>query len=274
MPAAIQRSVRVLEADPELGLRVPPAQVYEARRRLVAPMRRLSEGFCEAPESDQPLHLGYLIIDGLIARDVVLAGHVSTELLGEGDIVQTDSAARDDALIHYRVYWHVLAPSRLAALDADFARTVVHWPQVIRSILERAHRRTLHMSIHQALLQLSPVETRLLVLFWHLAERWGRVTPDGILLPLALTHQVLGQLVGCQRASVTTALKAVTQSGRVDRLATGSWLLHGDPPDELSQLSWEREHVSSRPHERAHGLREADLHDLQEPLHAAQRARR
>ena len=36
------------------------------------------------------------------------------------------------------------------------------------------------MSIHQALLQLSPVETRLLVLFWYLAERWGRVTPDGI----------------------------------------------------------------------------------------------
>ena len=48
------------------------------------------------------------------------------------------------------------------------------------ALLERAIRRTLRMSIHQALLQLSPVETRLLVLFWHLAERWGRVTPDGI----------------------------------------------------------------------------------------------
>lgn len=245
MAAVVQRSVRVLEADPELGLRVPPARVYEARRRLVAPMHSLSTGFCEVPAVDEPMHLGYLILDGLVARDVVLAGHVSTELLGEGDIIQADPGPREDSLIHYRVYLHVLSPTRLAVLDADFARNVVHWPQVIASILERVNRRTLQMSIHQALLQLSPVETRLLVLFWHLAARWGRVTARGILLPLALTHQVLGQLVGCQRASVTTALKGVTQSGLVDRLKDGSWLLHGDPPDELSRLSWEREHVSS-----------------------------
>jgi len=243
LPAIVQRSVRVLEADPELGLRVPPSRVYEARRRLVAPMQELSTGFCETPACDEPMHLGFLVLDGLIARDVVLAGHLSTELLGEGDVMQADAAVRAESLIHYRVYWHVLTPVRLAVLDAEFARTVVHWPQVIAAVLERANRRTLQMSIHQALLQLSPVETRLLVLFWHLAERWGRVTPDGILLPLALTHQVLGQLVGCQRASVTTALKAVTHSGRVDRLEDGSWLLHGRAPDELSQLTWEREHL-------------------------------
>ena len=52
------------------------------------------------------------------------------------------------------------------------------------ALLERAVRRTQRMSIHQALLQLSPVETRLLVLFWHLAERWGHVTPDGITVRL------------------------------------------------------------------------------------------
>jgi CRP-like cAMP-binding protein len=101
------------------------------------------------------------------------------------------------------------------------------------------------MEVHQALLQLSPVETRLLVLFWHLAERWGRVTPQGILLPLALTHQVLGQLVGCRRASVTTALKALAGSRLVIRRSDGSWLLRGDPPDELSHLSWEHEHTAS-----------------------------
>lgn len=243
MPATVQRNVRVLEADPELGLRIPPARVYDARRDLVAPMQMLSTGFCETPACGEPMHLGFLLLDGLIARDVVLAGHLSTELLGEGDVMQADNGARDDSLIHYRVYWHVLSPVRLAVLDGEFARTVVHWPQVIAAILERANRRVLHMSIHQALLQLSPVETRLLVLFWHLAERWGRVTANGVALPLPLTHQVLGQLVGCQRASVTTALKAVTSSGRVDRLENGSWLLHGEPPDELSQLSWEREHL-------------------------------
>jgi CRP-like cAMP-binding protein len=233
-----QRTVRVLEADPELALRVPPAHVSEARQRLVAPMRTLSVGFCEVPAGDEPMHLGYLVLDGVVARDVVLAGHVSTELLGEGDVLQSQVDQRDDALIHVRTYWHMLTPVRIAALDSEFARALVHWPQVTATILERTNRRLLKMAIHQALLQLSPVETRLLVMFWYLAERWGRVTPDGIVLPLALTHQVLGQLVGCQRASVTTALKAVTSSGLVERLGHGSWLLHGEPPDELSHLSW------------------------------------
>jgi CRP-like cAMP-binding protein len=94
------------------------------------------------------------------------------------------------------------------------------------------------MSVHQALLSLSPVETRLLVLFWHLAERWGRVTPAGVVLPLGLTHQILGQLVGCRRASVTTALKEVVESGAAIRRPDGSGLLTGSPPDELSHLTW------------------------------------
>jgi len=240
VPTTVPRSVRVLEADPELGLRVPPSRIYEAKRRLTAPLRVMSAGFCEVPDDEDTdaMHLGYLVLDGLLARDVVLAGHASTELLGEGDVVQSLTPPREDSLIHYHVYWHVLTPLRLAALDGEFARMVVHWPQVIGAILERTHRRNQQMAIHHALLQLSPVETRLLVLFWHLAERWGRVTPDGVLLPVALTHQLLGQLVGCQRASITTALKSVVQSGLVEKRMDGTWLLHGDPPNELSRLSW------------------------------------
>ena len=102
---------------------------------------------------------------------------------------------------------------QLAVLDGlrPHARRVAAGDVVL---LERALRRTLRMSVHQALLQLSPVETRLLVLFWHLAERWGRVTPDGICVRLRLSHELLGQLVGCRRASVTTALH---------RVATAAW---------------------------------------------------
>jgi len=95
------------------------------------------------------------------------------------------------------------------------------------------------MSIHAALLQLSPVETRLLVLFWHLAERWGRVTPAGIALRLRLPHALLGQLVGCRRASVTTALQHIYTSGELTRRADDAWLLTGDPPDELSSVHWD-----------------------------------
>ena len=193
----------------------------------------------EVPDETGRGHLGYLILEGVVAHDLVLAGNVSTELLGEGDIIEPLAPAREDMLVHYRVYWHVLSPVRLAVLDGRFGRALVQWPQVIATLLERAGRRALRMEVHQALLQLSPAETRLLVLFWHLAERWGRVTPDGIVLPLGLTHQVLGQLVGCRRASVTTALKALTQSRLVIRRSDGSWVLRGEPPDELSSLRWD-----------------------------------
>jgi CRP-like cAMP-binding protein len=232
-------TIRVLEADPELGLRIPPARVTQAREQLVAPQRKLDPGVWEVPdEAGDQGHLGFLILEGLLARDLVLAGNTSTELLGEGDVLQPALAGRSDGLVQCHVFWHALSPVRLAVLDQRFARAMASFPQMTSVLLERAIRRSLRMSVHQALLSLSPVETRLLVLFWYLAERWGRVTPEGIVLPLGLTHQILGQLVGCRRASVTTALKEVAESGMAVRRSDGSWLLTGPPPDELSHLTW------------------------------------
>ena len=237
--ADAERSVRILELDPELGRRVPAAQIADARAQLVARAKTLDCGRWEVPhdEADRGT-LGFLMLEGLLARDVLLAGTTSTELVGEGDVLQPWTAAGDDELLPYHVLWHVLSPVRVAVLDAPLARTLTHWPPVLGALLERALRRTLRMSIHQALLQLSPVETRLLVLFWHLAERWGHVTPDGISVRLRLSHELLGQLVGSRRASVTTALRHIDESGLVVRRADGSWLLRGSPPDELAEIPW------------------------------------
>jgi hypothetical protein len=238
-----QAHVHLLEVDPELGLRIPPEQVARAREVLVASVQTLEPGIREVPRSGAAGHVGFLIIEGLIARDLTLAGNVSTELLGEGDLMQP-WVAEAEGLLHCHVLWHVLSPVSVAVLDPAFAKQVREWPQVFGALLERAVRRTVRMAVHQAVLQLSPVETRLLVLFWHLADRWGRVTRDGIVLPLGLTHQVLGQLVGSQRASVTTALGAIARSGRAVHREDGSWLLRGNPPDELSRLSWSRAAVA------------------------------
>jgi CRP/FNR family transcriptional regulator, cyclic AMP receptor protein len=238
----IEGSVQILKSDPELGLRVPATQIADARTQLVARVKTIDPGRWEVPH-DASSRLGFLMLDGLLARDVVLVGKTCTELLGEGDVIQPWIPSTDDGLVRYHVLWHVLAPSRLAVLDDAFARSLAAWPQVMSMLLERAIRRTLRMSIHQALLQLSPVETRLLVLFWHLAERWGRVTPDGISIRLRMSHQLLGQLVGCRRSSVTTALHSVNDSGMVIRKSDGTWLLRGSPPDELAEISWQRSAV-------------------------------
>jgi CRP/FNR family transcriptional regulator, cyclic AMP receptor protein len=236
----LEGSVRILEVDPELGLRVPAAHIAGARNQLVARVKSLPCGRWEVPHDElERGTLGFLMLDGLLARDVILAGTTCTELVGEGDVLQPWISSREAELVRYRVLWHVLSPVRVAVLDAGFARCLAHWPQVMGALLERAVRRTLRMSIHQALLQLSPVETRLLVLFWHLAERWGHVTPDGISVRLRLSHEVLGQLVGSRRASVTTALRRIDESGLIVRKADATWLLRGAPPDELADIRWQ-----------------------------------
>jgi CRP/FNR family transcriptional regulator, cyclic AMP receptor protein len=42
-----------------------------------------------------------------------------------------------------------------------------------------------------------------LVLFWHLADRWGRVERDGVHVPMRLTHELLGRLIAVRRATAT-----------------------------------------------------------------------
>jgi CRP/FNR family cyclic AMP-dependent transcriptional regulator len=240
-PGAMREvSVQVLESEPELGLRVPAGQITQARAELVARVEYLGCGLWEPPMNPGGGRLGFLILQGLVARNVILAGTTCTELVGEGDVLQPCLAPRDDNLVPYHVQWQVLEPCSVAILDEAFARVLGRWPSVMSALLDRAVRRTLRMSIHQALLQLSPLETRLLILFWHLAERWGKVTPAGINVRLRLSHEVLGHLVGAQRASVTTALRHIGESGRLARRTDGTWLLRGSPPDELDRVRWDR----------------------------------
>ena len=235
--------VRILECDPELGLRLPVSKIGAAQALLTAETASFEHGLWAVPEDFADRGgMGCLILDGLLARELVLAGTTAAELLGEGDLVQPQAASLDDSLVSYHVQWHVLEPLTVAFLDETFSRKLSDWPQVTDCLLDRALRRTHRLAVHQALLQLSPVETRLLVLFWHLAERWGRVSPKGIVLQLRLSHEMLGHLVGCQRASVTTALARVCESGRIARRDEGTWLLHGSPPGELSHVHWQERH--------------------------------
>ena len=76
------------------------------------------------------------------------------------------------------------------------------------------------------------VDVRLHMLFWQLADRWGRVRSDGISVPLRLTHTVLAELVAARRPTVTSALSELADRG-VLRAVDGAWLLSGEPPGEL-----------------------------------------
>ena len=55
-----------------------------------------------------------------------------------------------------------------------------------------------------------------------------------MIVPLALTHRILGQLVGARRPTVSTALSELAEREELTRRPDGSWLLRGDPPDAES----------------------------------------
>ena len=128
----------------------------------------------------------------------------------------------------------MLSPVTVAALDRHFAVELARYPEITSVLLDRLGERSIRLATTQAISQLTRVDRRLRALFWHLAERWGRVSGQGVIVPLALTHRILGQLVGARRPTVSTALAELAERGELVRRPDGSWLLRGDPPDAQS----------------------------------------
>ena len=176
-------------------------------------------------------HIGLLVLEGVLARELIVADHVSAELLGPGDLLRPWQAASKSELLPVTAEWSVLSPATLAVLDRRFAAEASQYPEVTAALFDRLSERSLRLATTQAISQLTRVDRRLKALFWHLAERWGRVGGDGVVIPLALTHRILGQLVGARRPTVSTALSELAERDELVRRSDGSWLLRGDPPD-------------------------------------------
>jgi len=80
------------------------------------------------------------------------------------------------------------------------------------------------------------LETRVLVVLWHFADRWGSVRSDGVALHLNITHAWLAAIVAAERPAVTLALGRLRQQGVVERGEDRLWLLRGGPPEELGHV--------------------------------------
>jgi CRP/FNR family transcriptional regulator, cyclic AMP receptor protein len=226
-------TVRLLEADPELGALLTGTRRAEAERDLVVRTHRLSVGPWDVSRLSGASgdHVGLLVLDGVLSRELVVADHVSAELLGPGDLVRPWQGASSTGLLPVQAVWSVLSTVTLAVLDRRFAAEAARYPEITAALFDRLGERSLRLATTQAISQLTRVDRRLKALFWHLAERWGRVSGDGVVVPLALTHRILGQLVGARRPTVSTALSELAEREELVRRADGSWLLRGDPPD-------------------------------------------
>jgi CRP/FNR family transcriptional regulator, cyclic AMP receptor protein len=235
--------VRVLEVDPDLAesLGRETEELALARAAAVARVDVLDAGEWNGGDeyAESSGHLGLLIIEGLMARTVEVGNRSCTELMGGGDLLRPWVRMAAYSSVPLDSHWTVVDTVKLAVLDRRFARTMAQYPEVVGAILDRVMLRSRWLAFHLAVCHLKKIETRLLVVLWHFADRWGRVGHEGVTVPVRITHQLLAGVVGAQRPSVTTALSSLRRDGLVERLPDGSWLLHGEPPQELG-------HVSSR----------------------------
>ena len=239
MPAFFERAfgdeppARLLDEDPDLFASLQPQGQLEARARAVAPVARLDRGSWTADVSEicEPQGcLGLLVLDGLIIHGVVVVHEPRSEIVGPGDVLRPWQQEPETASVPFASSWEVVQSARLAVLDDRFLAFAARWPRLLSAILERAVRRSHWLALQLAISDLRRVDDRLMLFFWHLADRWGRVGPDGVAVPLPVTHDIIAQLVCAQRPTVTSALKRLTDAGYVQRRPDKTWLLAPEPP--------------------------------------------
>jgi CRP-like cAMP-binding protein len=228
-------AISLLDADPDFGDGLDPDTRERARRDARTRVQRLSPGVWDAEAAMEPEihHRGFLIFEGLLTREVEVLGRRCCELLGPGDVIRPWQWDPEGSHVQAEIGWEVLEPTRLAVLDHALVQRVSPYPQVGVELFSRGIRRAHALAVALAISHHQRVDERLHLTLWHLAERWGRVTPDGVVVPLPLTHERLATLVGAHRPSVTTAMGELVRDGKVSRRDGGEWVLHGAPPERL-----------------------------------------
>ena len=211
--------VALAEADPDLLAGVPEAERGLARRILAAPRLVVLPGAWSPPGLDAPV----LLVEGVLARDARIGDRVATHLFGPGDIV--DLAAEGDGRAPFPVDWRVHEELTAAVLDERFVAAACRWPSLSAVVQQRMTAVSDRLAVHLAICQLSSVDDRILAVLRNLAERFGRVTPEGIVIGLHLDHQLLGQLVGAKRPTVSLALARLLAAGALARRPDRRWVL-------------------------------------------------
>jgi CRP/FNR family cyclic AMP-dependent transcriptional regulator len=223
----------VLDEDPELRALIGESRYEAARAASTAVVLSIPVGSWDGL-SDAHLArggFGLLIFDGLLVRRVGFDGRWGAELLGHGDLLRPwESDGESHGTLPFETTWRVMSPLRVAALDLHWAARMGAYPQVGGELAGRGLRRSRRLAASMAIVQVPRLDDRLWMIFWELADRWGKVHTDGVHLDVPLTHELLSHLAAARRPSVSGALTRLAESGRVKRVGR-SWVLYGEPPD-------------------------------------------
>jgi CRP/FNR family cyclic AMP-dependent transcriptional regulator len=237
-PEVATRGALVLDLDREMGAGLPSADRKTARDACRGTLLHVSPGPLElsnyATSSDVPM--AFVIIDGMLCREVALRDSHMLELLGPGDVIQHIAASNHDRL-GGSVRLTAVTDAQLIALGQSYLRAATRWPALLGSLLERLEAQRARLAIQGLIAHIPRAEHRLLLVLWHLSALWGRVTPEGTVLSVPLTHKILAHLVAARRSTVTLAARALAEENYIRRLDDRSWLLTNAAKRKLDSVA-------------------------------------
>jgi CRP-like cAMP-binding protein len=110
---------------------------------------------------------------------------------------------------------------------------MARWPEVSAALVRRLVVRTRRMILRASILSRPRVHERVELMLWLLADQFGSVTPEGLLVRLPFTHTQLGEIVGAKRSTVTLAIRHLVAEDRLRIPGRNEWLL---PNHQLTRL--------------------------------------
>ena len=223
--------ISLLEADPDLA-RFLPADEQHAAAQVTVPIIAVRRGDLDLHAVLENAHaFGALVIEGMLFGRHRAGDRTALRLLGRGDLLALPGAWRSAILPDSTL--SAAASTKLAVLGTEVLRAVGRWPRLMAGLYVRVAEQSDRVAAQLTICQIPRVDERLLAMMWLLADSWGHVGSAGTRLPLNLTHDVLGGLVGARRPTVTLALGELTERGAIVRQDQG-WLLL-EAPVELPQ---------------------------------------
>jgi hypothetical protein len=225
--------VHLLELEPDLAAFLTDEE-RDVVRTLPVPVQAIPTGPLDVDEllleTDA---FAALILDGMVVRALAVGTRSALTLLGPGDLLTLTGTSRTELL---SARHEARADTEVALLGDHVLVAARRFPRLMAGWGVRMGEQHDRLSAQLVICQMPRVEDRIVALMWLLAESWGRVTGSGTALPVMLTHDTIGELVGARRPTVTLALAHLGEEGRLIRQDRG-WLLL-EPAEALTGATW------------------------------------
>lgn len=162
-----------------------------------------------------------VLLGGVTMRVVGLGRRTTAQLYGPGDVLPPGGGEPEPL----KAVCRMVRAGHIVPLDPITLTAAVATPALALYLAAAVERQSSDLMLQLAIGRLSRIEERLSLLLPRLAERWGVVTADGVVLPAFFSHTVLSALVGVRRPSLTTALASLSEPSLLRRLPDRRWLV-------------------------------------------------